>query len=124
MNCPKCDHRMAPVVFEEIELDRCEHCGGLWLDMLELDKIRARGGSERIDDGPVDVGRRHDAIDRIACPRCTAAMIRMVDREHPDVHYEMCSTCGGIYLDAGELHELRTSGLMGLLRRLRTRTWM
>ncbi|MAV27160.1 MAG: hypothetical protein CMQ05_13770 [Gammaproteobacteria bacterium] len=35
MHCPICDSEMERVVVEDIEVDRCKLCKGLWFDMLE-----------------------------------------------------------------------------------------
>lgn len=37
--CPKCQGTLESYVFMEIFLDRCQACGGLWLDKGELDGI-------------------------------------------------------------------------------------
>jgi Zn-finger nucleic acid-binding protein len=37
--CPKCQGTLQSYVFMEIFLDRCQGCGGLWLDQGELERI-------------------------------------------------------------------------------------
>ncbi len=37
--CPKCQGKLESYVFMEIFLDRCQGCGGLWLDHGELEGI-------------------------------------------------------------------------------------
>ncbi len=37
--CPKCQGELESYVFMEIMLERCQGCGGLWLDPGELDVI-------------------------------------------------------------------------------------
>ena len=37
--CPKCQRTLESYVFMEIFLDRCQGCGGLWLDQGELEGI-------------------------------------------------------------------------------------
>ena len=39
MNCPKCQKAMATRTRDEIEVDVCGQCGGVWLDGGELAKI-------------------------------------------------------------------------------------
>lgn len=45
----------------------------------------------------------------VQCPRCSEAM---EVRREPDLHYERCPRCGGLFLDPGELNALAT-GMSG-----------
>jgi hypothetical protein len=47
MHCPKCGSPLETTGLEEVEVDICPGCGGVFLDAGELDKIvegRNRGG--------------------------------------------------------------------------------
>lgn len=68
MECPKCQARMEPVRFEDIEVDRCVRCGGLWFDRQEREALNARAGSEVLDSGPTWQAAMHDAQGRVFCP--------------------------------------------------------
>lgn len=48
-------------------------------------------------------------MNNLECPACGGAMAR---RDDPDLAYEICGSCGGIHLDAGELNALAT-GMAG-----------
>jgi hypothetical protein len=37
--CPKCSGRLEGYTFQDIALDRCHECGGVWLDRGELEAI-------------------------------------------------------------------------------------
>ena len=39
LQCPKCQGELEAHLFMEIQLDRCQGCGGIWLDQGELDAI-------------------------------------------------------------------------------------
>ena len=51
MNCPRCQTAMTQRVRDEIEVDVCAKCGGVWLDGGELAKIleaeRERSDAEK-----------------------------------------------------------------------------
>ena len=111
---------MNTVTFEEIEIDRCEGCAGIWFDASEHEQLLALKGSGAIDSGDPQVGKEMNLVDRIRCPRCTGAMLRMVDREQTHVWYEQCYSCSGIYLDAGEFRDLKTDSWLDFFRDLRT----
>ena len=43
MSCPRCDGgNLKHEAFEEVELDVCEKCGGVWLDSGEFERLTSR----------------------------------------------------------------------------------
>ncbi len=42
MQCPRCDGSLKETKVEEVLIDSCEKCGGVWLDSGELEKLTAR----------------------------------------------------------------------------------
>lgn len=39
MRCPRCNAGLAVTKFEDVSVDRCDNCGGLWLDAGELAQL-------------------------------------------------------------------------------------
>jgi len=39
IRCPKCPGHLETYTFQGFVLDRCEHCGGVWMDRGELEGI-------------------------------------------------------------------------------------
>lgn len=39
LGCPKCDGTLVEVQFENVQIDRCDKCGGVWLDSGELETL-------------------------------------------------------------------------------------
>ena len=39
MRCPRCDGNLKEVKFEDVLIDTCEKCGGIWLDSGELEQL-------------------------------------------------------------------------------------
>ena len=37
--CPKCDGALMEISYDEVEIDRCTKCGGVWLDPGELERL-------------------------------------------------------------------------------------
>lgn len=116
VDCPKCGEAMEKVSHREIEVDRCTSCRGIWFDSLELEKLERLEGSESIDIGDAETGRRFDRVERIDCPVCSTRMIRMVDPAQPHVWFEACKMCNGVFLDAGEFKDLKELTLLDRLR--------
>ena len=107
MKCPKCSHDMEKVRFEKIEIDRCRKCKGIWFDMLEHEDLKKISGSESIDTGSAELGKKHDKQGGIRCPACDQPLINMVVSAQPHISYEACTICYGVYFDAGEFTDFR-----------------
>lgn len=39
MKCPRCDGSLQESKFEEVTIDVCDKCGGVWLDSGELEQV-------------------------------------------------------------------------------------
>ena len=46
MKCPRCDGSLSETRFEEVAIDTCDKCGGVWLDSGELEQLtrKEKGG--------------------------------------------------------------------------------
>ena len=46
MKCPRCDGTLNESNFEEVLIDICDQCGGVWLDSGELEQVtkKDKGG--------------------------------------------------------------------------------
>ncbi len=42
LQCPKCDGALNLISYDGIEIDRCNKCGGVWLDAGELESLTKR----------------------------------------------------------------------------------
>ncbi|HXG91524.1 MAG TPA: zf-TFIIB domain-containing protein [Blastocatellia bacterium] len=40
--CPKCDGSLVEINYENIMIDRCDKCNGVWLDAGELEQLSKR----------------------------------------------------------------------------------
>lgn len=116
MRCPKCEAEMQVVEYEGISVDRCSGCSGLWFDMLEHEHLKDIAGSESIDIGSAEAGKKYNEVDRIDCPVCKTQMIRMVDRLQPHIWYEACTSCYGVFFDAGEFRDYKERTVLDFFR--------
>jgi uncharacterized protein len=121
VKCPKCDGVLQLVVQDNIEVDRCDQCGGLWFDMLEVDRLqKAKSSASAIDTGDANVGEDLNQQGKIECPRCRTQMIRMVDLRQHHIWYESCPVCYGKWFDAGEFKDLQQVTVVDFFRDLFT----
>lgn len=119
MQCPKCGGKLAVVVEDKIEIDRCEQCGGLWFDRLEADRLlKVRNSAKAVDVVDASIGEQQNEFGKIDCPRCHTQMIRMVDLEQHHIWYESCTVCGGKWFDAGEFRDLQEDTVIDFFRDL------
>jgi Zn-finger nucleic acid-binding protein len=112
---------MATIVFNDVEVDRCTNCQGLWFDEFEKEALKKLKGSDAIDTGARSLGERFNKIDRINCPRCSTLMIRMVDVDQPHIWFEHCKVCGGSFFDAGEFKDLKHHTILDFFKDLAVR---
>ena len=111
MNCPKCSSVMEQVEYAGSVVDRCTSCHGLWFDLLEHQDLKLVNGSEAIDIGDVERGKRFNEVRDVNCPKCQAKMVKMVDAGQPHIWYESCSLCHGVFFDAGEFSDFKKENI-------------
>jgi hypothetical protein len=121
MKCVKCDGTLRRVDVEDVELDQCEACSGIWFDSGELRRILGKRSIERLRS--MAKARKEDDEKRATCPRCKGEgkLVQVTDLS-TEIHIDTCAVCGGQWLDGGELEILRGEGsirvVVDFLRRL------
>jgi Zn-finger nucleic acid-binding protein len=111
LNCPRCTTSLSRLRIGGVDTDYCQHCGGLWLDRLELTRFE-RAGSAFGDALEAHLSQFPPALidhsQRLRCPRHAAAVMlrRSFSRDAP-VDIDECPECGGVWLDADELARIR-----------------
>jgi len=118
MQCPKCDSEMEKVNFAAFEVDRCTSCKGLWFDMLEHEDLKKISGSEVIDSGDPEEGKKYNAKGKVTCPKCHIPMVKMVDVKQRHIWYEACHQCFGVFFDAGEFRDYKDETLLDYFKDL------
>ena len=115
MKCPRDQVDLERSTYEAaIEIDRCERCGGVFLDRGELEVLQAtveRDYRDELAAAPDLVGGAHSmalaaARPPVECPRCAVPMERREHGYSSQILIDVCSQCGGVWLDRGELEAL------------------
>lgn len=121
MKCVKCDGTLRRVGLDDVEVDRCDTCSGIWFDSGELQRILGRATIAELR----TKAKSTKAADskRGACPRCRGeGKLVQIASLTSEIHIDTCAVCGGQWLDAGELEILRGDGPLksvgSFLRRL------
>ena len=123
MDCPKCHASMELVEFgTDIEVRRCTGCSGLFCKWQTLEQLRDEWLSDVVlDRGSASLGAKQNSMLGISCPACGATMDNVQDREQAHITLDSCPDCDGVFLDAGELTNMKTVTLMDHVRHLLTR---
>jgi len=124
VKCVVCSEAMIVLEVDQVEVDFCTACGGIWLDAGELelflgDDVSVVGvDSLLLNLAAVGKGQRQ-------CPICRKKMNRLkpVDHERPEI--DRCPYGHGFWFDRNELHEVirildptRSKQVADLLRRM------
>jgi hypothetical protein len=126
--CPHCGAALIVLEFEGVEVDYCLSCGGIWLDMGELEQIAFLAGadpervlaglaaeSKRMPETKVATEGKSPPATRAAeggrkCIRC-AAPLREFAWPSPEkpVVIDSCPRACGFWFDKGELEAVMSS---------------
>lgn len=104
MDCPRCSiGKLQEIEVDEVFIDRCRICGGLWFDQGELAQIV--GGEEPVREMEEKVPEQEGDI---SCPKCRKFRLRPLCICHfdgGDVNIFRCPSCLGSWLDRGALRK-------------------
>jgi Zn-finger nucleic acid-binding protein len=84
-------------------MNRCSTCGGLWVDVADLNRILLHGNLPALSalGGFVNV-------EEIAgqCPACHVDLVVVEGGEKRSLHYDTCESCGGIWIEGPDEDEI------------------
>jgi len=107
LKCPRDGTVMEKVKVAGVVIDRCHRCGSMWFDATELRQVLSDHSSVRgLDIGPDPDLARGFTIGATRCPRDGAPLAVVPDHAQSHIHADLCRTCRGVLLDAGELKDL------------------
>lgn len=111
MNCPACKNDLTEKILGDVTFDVCQNgCGGIWFDLMELRKVDEK--HETLGEPLLNIEKDpHVHVDhdqRRNCPVCRdVVMMRHFASVKREIELDECPRCGGFWLDAGELGQLR-----------------
>lgn len=98
MDCPSCNVEMADLEGEDLTLRKCSQCGGLWVDVSDLNRVLLHNNLPGLE----NLGGKMDADAMTGqCPECKVDLVRINggDRTHP-LSYDTSESCGGMFLES------------------------
>jgi len=106
MDCPVCKNAMITLELEDVEIDHCTDCGGIWLDTGELELLMGKpaGARELLSSFKVDISCPEKPQ---KCPICDKKMNKIaVGVSTPAILIDKCPRGDGLWFDKGELQNI------------------
>jgi len=111
MKCPTCSELMIVVEHENVELDYCVNCSGVWFDAGELELLvetmELEGHLPSVDDILTEPEAK-SAEKKRKCPICGNKMKKATVGREPEVLIDACPRGDGLWFDGGEVGQLIT----------------
>ncbi len=109
MDCPACKEPMIVLELDEVEIDHCISCGGIWLDEGELELLL--GTSTEKDKFLISFkADKHTKEKRRNCPICLKRMDKVLYGQDRKILIDKCCQNDGLWFDLGELEEIIKMG--------------
>lgn len=105
MNCPVCNQPLIILELNQVEVDYCTSCHGVWLDEGELELLlQDSGGKDKLFDSfVVDENSKEKSIE---CPVCFKKMDKMLCGNENKITLDECSRQHGLWFNKGELESV------------------
>ena len=111
MKCPACKSPMIVVEHEQIELDYCVNCSGVWFDAGELELLLETmqlEGTILSLDSVLTTPEAASSEKKRKCPICGRKMKKATVGHGPEVLIDACDRGDGLWFDKGEVGQLIT----------------
>jgi len=109
MICPVCKYDMIVVEYQNIELDYCNSCKGVWFDSGELELLLKSQGLEETKaflDGILNSQEAVSSEKKRICPVCGHKMKKTAIGGQPEILIDICRDKHGLWFDGGEVAQL------------------
>jgi len=109
MICPVCKRGMIVIEYQNIELDYCTSCKGVWFDSGELELILKLHGLEEVKmflDNIFDAPETISSEKKRKCPICGHKMKKATIGEKSQILIDVCGKEHGLWFDGGEVAQL------------------
>ena len=108
MDCIRCNIRMNKEIKNDIVIDKCPVCDGIWLDYNELEMLQ-KGEGSRFSLLISDLYRENALEEEFnkmdgLCPKCNQSPLEVTMLDGVEV--DRCPSCKGMFFDFGEIEEV------------------
>ena len=103
MDCPRCSVEMTEIAGEDSLLQRCSDCGGLWLDVADVNRFLLHANLPAL----TKIGGFLNPEEMAGqCPACHVDLVAVEGGEKRSLHYDTCESCGGIWVEGPDEDEV------------------
>jgi Zn-finger nucleic acid-binding protein len=121
MECPVCNKALIVLELNEVEIDYCPSCEGIWLDSGELELL-IEDESERKKIFETFFHEPEHPEKHYKCPICSKRMDKIFVGDGKEILIDRCSKGHGLWSDKGELYNImkmtREGKVVNLLREI------
>ena len=106
MDCPVCKNEpMIVLELNEVEIDYCLNCKGIWLDAGELELLLGSSteNEEFLNSFNIDDQKKEK---KLKCPICNKKMEKTLVIGDKKVRIDKCKANHGIWFESGELEDI------------------
>jgi Zn-finger nucleic acid-binding protein len=98
MDCPDCGVEMVNLEGDDQTFRKCGDCGGLWVDVSDLNRLLLHQGMPGLESLG---GKVLPDVEAGQCRECLVDMLHVEggEKNHP-VGYDTCEGCGGLFLES------------------------
>jgi len=102
LDCPVCSHSMIILELNQVEVDYCTTCSGIWLDEGELELLLEDSleKSKLFESFTIDKDSREK---QVKCPVCRKKMEKVVCGNENKIILDKCRKNHGLWFNKGEL---------------------
>ena len=105
MICPVCKEPMVVLELDQVEIDYCANCCGIWLDSGELEFLL----ESKTEREKLMASFKEDTASKeksYSCPICGKRMSKILVGDNEQVLVDKCRNDHGIWFDKGELNSV------------------
>ncbi len=100
LNCPNDGTVLVTINVEDVPVDQCAVCGGIWLQRGELESLGEHHGKHLV---PITIGEVSVIDSKHKCPQDGSQLCQHEFADHSGIIIDQCPTCQGIWLEKTEL---------------------
>jgi Zn-finger nucleic acid-binding protein len=109
LNCPVCSQPLIILELNEIEIDYCTNCFGIWLDEGELELMIGNSGQKETLLHSFKPAHK-SSEKKIKCPVCGKKMDKIGCGKDGEIILDKCRKHHGLWFNKGELEKVVESG--------------
>lgn len=114
LECPRCKRNLTEATYENVRIDRCAECGGVWLDTGEMEQVlecyEKKFSGEQVSKAMSSASAgvtetENESVEN--CPICVKRMNPLNFNYSSGIIIDVCPTGHGLWFDGKELEAVQ-----------------